>query len=721
MKMSFYKLLLLAFFLIYGDLAYSQRWISLDNTGRGTVDYTANLIESNTDCYKINVRIHGFYDAPITKNGKEYHQLFFSDRTCLSNVGEPQLPTIVRHIALPAGTNYRTSIEEITWKDVEVGLVYPAQEQCLKYEPLPDFQINDSIYDQPLYSQPMFYTSPVQSWRSIRNVNIDICPFKYYPSQRKLSVLTEFVLQVDFSNTSKAQPLNFEDVEKALQWHTFDNFSDLNIAEMFADWNVTQNRDANDYDYLIIVGNTNEILSEAQTLLDFQRWKAFKGYKTKLVTTQITGTSQSDIKGYISQEYTNHNIRYVLFIGDHDKIPLASVSAPLRTVNSDYWYGCLVGNDYEAEVPVGRFSTNSLTSLQNMVNKTISYESRFHGNYKKTLLVSDKEEAPGKYHACSDSILTANYSTPLLFTTAYGDSAATNAQVINYINSGMHIVNYRGSGQYNLWEEWNIANESFTYDEVNDIDSCAIFFNICGSNGKINNTTCMMEKMTESENAAIACLAATTYTWANPDHEYDRKLFTKLLNNNVWHLGDLNVQAHIANFTNVQFDRAKDNAYIFLCGGDPTLEIWTGTPQTFNDVSIEKNNTSITVSTTACSGFTVSVVSDSGVLIENVSTTGSSCTFTAPSGNFYVALNRHNYYPYVIYCSESEYVQNETIAYNTIYFHTPLNIGYNVTNNVPYGNVVINPGVKVSIKNGTGGVTLKNGFECKNGAEVVIQ
>jgi len=38
-----------------------------------------------------------------------------------------------------------------------------------------------------------------------------------------------------------------------------------------------------------------------------------------------------------------------------------------------------------------------------------------------------------------------------------------------------------------------------------------------------------------------------------------------------------------------------------------------------------------------------------------------------------------------------------------------------------YGNVVINPGAKLTIQNGNGGVTIKNGFECKSGAEFVVE
>lgn len=80
-----------------------------------------------------------------------------------------------------------------------------------------------------------------------------------------------------------------------------------------------------------------------------------------------------------------------------------------------------------------------------------------------------------------------------------------------------------------------------------------------------------------------------------------------------------------------------------------------------------------------------------------------------------------HYYPHFTYYCTSNYIQNQTIDVNSYYDSTPLNIGYDVTNTEPYGNVLIKSGSKLTIKNGNGSVSIKNGFGCEKGAELNIE
>jgi hypothetical protein len=110
-------------------------------------------------------------------------------------------------------------------------------------------------------------------------------------------------------------------------------------------------------------------------------------------------------------------------------------------------------------------------------------------------------------------------------------------------------------------------------------------------------------------------------------------------------------------------------------------------------------------------------------VIDRYEVNSDTCSFPIPSGNFYVTLNFENNLPYILFFSSSNYLQNMTIhAYSHHYYKdTPLNIGYDVTNNNSNGNVILKSGSKVTINNGTGGVTIKNGFECEKGAELTIE
>lgn len=734
MRTGVKKKLIIALFLSFfaWEETYAQTWVSLDGAKVGK-SLTTEILESNANTHKVRMTLHGFQDHIISENGIEYHQLLINDThgSELMNEGDPQLPTINHLIAIPEGASYRVSLKEEKWQDVEIGTIYPVQRDSKDGDPVPNFIINDSVYSQEQYAPTLLRRGIEQNWCYIRCFNISICPFKYYPQQNRLSVLTEFVLQVDFIGVSDNSPVRLSDLKRAIEWNMFDN--DINC---FPVRNEMARSSSNDYDYLIIVGDNGTILN-SQALKDFTKWKAFKGYKTKVVSTTTTGATTSSIKSYIYQEYINYDMKYVLLIGDYDKIPLNVLNITTEypeIAHGDYWYGCLVGgnNDYFAEIPIGRISTNILYDFQNMVNKTITYERFYNGNTQNALLIAHKQNPTDNtyYQVCCENIRNAQYSNPLSFTTAYGASGATNNDVIDIINNGKNIVNYRGHGTPFYWSTWNNLNESFGSSQIGLLDSTSIFFNVCCKTGDIKEELCMMEMLTRSSKGATACLAAVDFIWRWAGNKYNQYLFSKLLNNSYRQIGELNIKAHHATLTDYANDelsrkKAIVNAWMFLCGGDPTLEIWTSGPYPIasSDISFSKSNGTMNLNVSCLSNYKVSLVSESGACLDLINSSGHNCTFPVPTGNFYAVINSDSRYPYIMYFSSSNYLQNETIYANSYYNYdsTPLNIGYDVTTTVPYGNVTVKSGSKLSIKNGTGGVTITKGFECEKGAELVIQ
>lgn len=732
---TFYKQqLLFILFSLWGYYAYSQTWISLNNSN-SIEDFSIKVLESNDSVHKVQFTIHGFKDSIIAEKDIKYHLLSMSSRTHLTNIGEPQLPTVSQLIAIPGKVNCHVAIFEGEWKDIDMDIIYPVQKDYKENQPKPEFEISNEIYQKSSYIPDLVKIGEEQVWRSIHNVCISVCPFKYSSTKRKLSVLSDFVIEIRFSNNPGQETIRYSDKVDAINWHLFAN--DISSFPTKEENDMKTLTQSSDYDFLIIVGDNPSILN-SQALKDFQKWKAFKGYKTKVVSTSTIGSRPEEIKNYIEQEYCNNNIGYVLFIGDNDKIPLKRVYHDGIRIRSDYWYGCFNGEfNYQASIPIGRFSTNNLSDFQNMINKTINYERQYDGNYQNTLLVAHKEDAPYKYQECSEIIRTSPYSVSLNFDTAYGASSlpdiggndATNSQVVNYINSGMHIVNYRGHGEERHWgvsdtvehKRWNTSEELFEGSQVNNMNKCSIFFNVCCLTGLIIDEPCMMESLTRSSNGAIACLAATEETYTTANHNYNKDLFINLFNNCRWHLGNLNILSHIDAITTQRAD-ARYNALASICGGDPTLEIWTGAPIAITDVSLAKSGNNLVVSSPSfINGVKICVVSEYGELINKEDITGNIFITTMPMGNYYIVINRHNCYPHIIYCSNTGYMQNETLTNSSFYYASPLYIGYDVTLEKPYGNVVIETGAKLSIQNGTYGVTIKNGFECKLGAELIIE
>ena len=376
---NYYYISILAFLLslISGKEVYAWTWVSLDGTKEGQ-PLTIEVLESGLNAHNVRMTIHGFFDDKIVKDGTEYHQPYLDMYEWLMYEGEPQLPTLHQTIAIPEGADFKITIKEEKWTDVEIGKIYPAQRDVKENDPEPPFTIKERAYQQDVYAPFLVTTGTEWNWCNIRGNTVHVCPFRYYPLNNKLSVLTDFVLKIEFTECSDKSPVLERDLRRAIDWHMFDN--DISGFPVKSDMAKSS---SDEYDYLIIVGNIPSILN-SQALQDFTKWKAFKGYKTKVVSTTTIGATANDIKNYIAQEEYLYGIKYVLLIGDYDKIPLKElqiVTTSTETVYSDYWYGCLGSNgNFSAKIPVGRFSTNTLSDFENMVNKTISYEKSYEGN-----------------------------------------------------------------------------------------------------------------------------------------------------------------------------------------------------------------------------------------------------------------------------------------------------------------------------------------------------
>ena len=91
------------------------------------------------------------------------------------------------------------------------------------------------------------------------------------------------------------------------------------------------------------------------------------------------------------------------------------------------------------------------------------------------------------------------------------------------------------------------------------------------------------------------------------------------------------------------------------------------------------------------------------------------------SNSFEIAIDKHNYIPYIVHVdTDNLYIQNKTFTENEYYVGTPMSIGYDVTSTQSYGNVIVDAGAKIIINKGSG-VIIKNGFECKQGAEFIVK
>lgn len=724
MRDSIHKWLFIPIFLLVCKVGYTQvTWIPFDNSPIGTTP-TITVIKSTDTEYDVQITFHGIYTENIQKDDKLYNKIAFGDGySTLDFVGCPALPKLSQNIALPNDSHYTCSATKKDSLDIAIGEIFPFV-GYVKENEAEKFAKIDSVYNLDVFKSMLINESGIQKYKHISNLYIDICPFKYYPKKNKLTVYSKVLVRIDFEKIGKKSIHSYGQSYKKSKV-LFDNTFDFSQGKESVE---TQNA-SNNYDYLIIVGDKSELFNSNSIKL-FSKWKAYKGLKTKIVSTSDIGNSCSAIKNYIKNEYNNCNIQYVLFVGDDDKIPLYDWTASTggNKAKSDYWYGCMDGDDdYQADIAIGRFSTSDLSELDNMINKTIAYESTKNIYAQNVLLAAHKEYAPQKYQECSEDIRNASYTEPMSFTKAYGASTskggtnATNSNVIQVINSGVNIVNYRGHGNWDRWaDSWSADNKGFTNSDVLQLTNTTypVVFSIACLNADFRNQTCLMESFMRSEHGSSVFLGATEASYTYPNHTYDKLLFDNLLNNNIYNIGDLNIIAHIKNISNSS-TYAITNAFCYVCGGDPSLEIFTQPTKTFDNVTISKNGNSLKLKVGSLKGFSVSVVSSEGTLIGVYSTQSNVINLSNIPSDAHLVLNKHNYVPYDV-PNNTLYIQNENVLDDKSYTSDRIEVGYDVTTTKQYGNVTIKNGGSLTLK-ANYETLLKDGFECENGAELIIK
>ncbi len=723
------RLILLFFVCFFAERICSQEWIPIDMTGQKKNAITIDVMESNQYTYKAKFKIHGIYDFPIIDRKEVYHQLAFGDGGHLANAGDPSLPTISQFIAIPSGATLTATLSDEKWSTIDVGKVYPAQKPCIGSDSKTEIYINESSYKGDFIPTKLSVSNEIE-WRRIKCKNVVICPFKYYPKDGRLSVLREFTLQVNFIHHNKHSN------SKVL--HEVSDDLSLFANKVFIDETVqSPTRSNNTYDYLIIVGSGMNSIIESEKMTEFRIWKALKGHGTKVASMDTINNHPTTIKNFIADESEN-GVRYVLFVGDGDKITVGDpVSSNNTTINSDYWYGCLSNNDAIAEIPIGRFPTNTLSEFENMVDKTIKYERKYEAT-NKTLLVAHMEYAPQYFQNCCNQILNPNpaYTEGMTFIKAYGAPSipsyiggtdAKNDTVIHYINEGVHIINYRGHGGASFWgnPNWNAFSESFSANLISSFDNetCAIFFSVACQTGDFLNQTCMLETFLRSHKGAEAFIGATQDTDNDGNDGYNQRLFKELLNEGVYKLGNLNISAHSLNINNSSGNPLfKDVAYSYIVGGDPSLEIWTHTPYNIGDVNLTESNGMITIDTGLSGGSNVSISSIDGDLIQTLSPSGNTCTFSKPANQFYVSVYKHNYFPKIIYYdSVTTSIVNKRFDYDAYYMATPLDVHTEDATFDEDEGTIVRTGSKLVLKKGSGGVIIHQDFECEKGATLKIE
>jgi hypothetical protein len=382
-------------------------------------------------------------------------------------------------------------------------------------------------------------------------------------------------------------------------------------------------------DYVIIAPD-----SFAAAFQPFADWKTAKGVPTVIRTTEWIQANyrngvdlQETIRFFLQDAYSKWGIKWAMLGGDTPQLPprygYSSFYGGGKEMPVDLYFACLDGSwnknhnnlwgegytyeekddpDLYAEVYVGRLPTTTVSEVNVMTAKIMSYESPCQKAYlgrhiflAEVLFPVDWEEGePISLNGAdmAEFIYTTTlldegidvirmYETPGL----YAGSVQENVQAaLDSMEAGLNQVTHIGHGfRFNM----SCANASIQVPEALALTNTCQLFNLYMLNctAAAYDYNCLAEAFLENPiGGAASCVGANESAFPNAASYYMNEYYRLLYDEDFVHIGETFARSRLPR---TPFAEDADNVdlwthYIYTLLADPEMAMWTDEPDTFN-------------------------------------------------------------------------------------------------------------------------------------------
>ena len=593
------------------------------------------------------------FNEPTIKKADNYDRITIEGLSYNYEPGHPELPILPIQIVIPAGEE--AVKVEVSYKRTESVAgsynVYPRQ------KPYPLSYKGEVPFVEPaneVYSKNKFYPTELVSEVTTQYLRghsialLNLFPVQYNPVTKELLYHSSITISIETKPTAQAassfQKFYRDDAS------TQNRVKQLvcNPEEIASYPAASRNRDIT-YDYVIITNSTYE-----SDFSEFIEFKIGQGYNVFLKTTneiysEYSGVDNGDkIRNFIIDAYETLGAEYILLGGDTAIIPhrgfwvnssgtedfnlpsdlyysgldrVGTGSGPDWNANGNNKWGEHSEADYFSEVYIGRISAENSTEFSAAINKQIMYQSNpVIADLEKSLMVGEElNNAPqtnggdykdeivtgGYFNGYSTAGLSGNFSNDTLYDR---DSWWSSNQLFNKMNSGINILNHLGHSNvdYNMKLYMSsVTNNNITVNGVNH-NYFIIYSQGCLPAAFEQN--CIVEKFTTIENGCAVFVGNTRYGWYMPggtnssSQLMDREFFDALFGEDITQVGPMNADSKEDNAAQCSNDNIRWAYYEITLFGDPSLDVWTATPEDITAIfqpSISMGTTEIDFQTDA--------------------------------------------------------------------------------------------------------------------------
>jgi len=450
-----------------------------------------DVLESGPQGITVEVAVPAVLEQQVQRQTTTYQRLSLQNAGTSGAIGEPELPSFGRFVAIPRGARVQVQILADAAETRTGYLLYPAQQPRIEQGDEPPFTLDLAAYREEGFRPSEIVT--LEGPYVIRGVEVVLVrfhPVQYNAAQRTLKVHSDFSVRLSFEGGGPMQQ------DQRLRSPYFEPLLAsilLNATELEPEPSeAVESRlaSATGCDFLIITAPA--FLNQANLLAD---WKIRRGIDTRVRTTAETGSTTSAIKSYIQNAYDNWTPApsFVLFLGDAEFIPtnyetIHPQQQPVGEayVATDLYYATVDGTDYFPDISTGRISVDTANQAWYMVNKLINYERLppYKASFYSTISLAAYFEDDGPdnredhdwvrtsedigsylgsqgydeqriYYARSwvNPLYYSNWAPlpPYLLRENGFPWIGSTTEIVNWVNSGTLILNHRDHGMRWLW------------------------------------------------------------------------------------------------------------------------------------------------------------------------------------------------------------------------------------------------------------------------------
>lgn len=594
------------------------------------------LVVSIQSLFAGNVeKTYSFSNLSVTsRNGYDF---IVMDHTLLSGItGEPAIPYHQVALLLPPGESaveLRFSGEELTpipgifhlWPQQPVQPISKGSDNT--------FRKNETVYltngNYPKLQTGTLFTAFLNGYSFALST---FTPVVYNPVTGSLSYYKRVTIQVVTQPDAKAAKAlaNLPASKNALQ-------RALSLAQNPASMALYPSKSPLKSAYEILIITPQQFQEGYADLVNYYNSinRPAQIATTELINSSMTGQDQQEkIRNYIIQEYQTNGIEQVILGGDIEHVPYRGFYCYVISgsgyedfnIPADLYYSALDGNwntngdnkwgepgedDLLPELSVGRMSFSTSQELENMVHKSVSYQSTpVEEEMKHPFMVSEfLYDPPMTWGSDYLELLIDDHSDNGYFT--HGIPSLVNTidslydspsfswgttQLLNEINKGKSFIHHSGHSNSNYMMRlynWDITNQNFSKVDGIQHNYQLMYTHgcICGA---FDDNDCISEKATTISNWLVGGIFNSRYGWFNqgetegPSAHLHREFISALYHPDpdsaCPYLGTAHTMSKIKTAPWVglpgEFEPGAQRWCFYDCNvlGDPALKVWIDNP-----------------------------------------------------------------------------------------------------------------------------------------------